>query len=152
MTEVVITNPEFNFNHRTGYSYYDKFAHDIVRRQLKAGRGINPQTHPKVADVCAGDGSWARIFIDNGWKPEDILCIDQFRSRVSLIEGVAWRYWDVAELGVRLLTGDAAIPNEVLEWQGKFDIVVLINSGINHGIVQEVCRFLVRSQGQILSS
>lgn len=152
MAEILITEPRPNRDYRSSYSFNDPFAHEVVR-DCFPDWGITPQTHPRAADICAGDGSWARLLVDNGWKPEDILCVDRCRSLGPLVEGVKWEYWDVDALRDRLLTarfhleGPTEIPEGVAVHQGKFDLVIVL-LGAERRAANEVANYLVRPGGK----
>lgn len=61
--------------------------------------GVSPSTHPLAADLCAGDGSWAKILVENGWIESNLTCIDRCKSSAPLVLAASWRYWDLYNLG-----------------------------------------------------
>jgi len=160
--EIIIAEPKFNHDPHSSYSYTDRDMRDFDKLRNFRKYGITSETHPKAIDICAGDGSWARILCDNGWKEENILCVDRYKSGSPLVSGVESNYWDINALGKRLflehdqtfsaymrrlLSGQ--IPPEVLEKKGVFDLAVLGFGTLKQSLEEEVCNFFVRPKGHI---
>src|SRR3989344_9234795 len=136
--EIVVSNPGPNKDAFSSWSYPGgKF---ILEPQFEIKK-ITPVTHPKVADLCAGDGSVARILKEMGWKEEDILCIDEARSTTPLVEHVAWKYWNLSELGYAL-RGDKVISPEIQQHKGRFDMVLMFQGYIGQANAQIAADFL----------
>lgn len=149
MKEVLRAKPRINRDDQRSWSYASgEDAKMYIAKSWPEAGEVSPLTHPKIADLCAGDGSVAGIFCESGWDPRNILCVDRYRSLTPVVQGVTWGYWDVTELGRRLLH-KGSIPPEVSQYQGLFDIVVHDLSGIRRELRQVVCDYLVRPGGLI---
>lgn len=141
--QIVIQNPGLNtdpFRDWTTHTYENQDFPWHIKEM-----NISPLTHPKVADLCAGNGRWAVRFVQNGWLPENITCIDQAIPNPSLVRGLTWLYWDLSNLGWSLKFKEP-ISAEVEQLKGAFDCVVTSSGGIGFGLLYEglVCEFLAR--------
>lgn len=141
--EIIIGNPPMNDDSHAGWSYGDRILRESLQRRLTSVK-ITPITHPKVADLCSGKGGVADMFVDLGWNPGNITCIDRAVPKRSYIDGATWAYWDLAELGESLRHG-RPIPLEVLKYQHTFDVVTLYLGFIRNE--DTLCNFLVREGG-----
>ena len=154
MAEIIIPDPEINTNPWRRYTYSSEGIRLLIPSQL-SHEGITPQTHPQVVDLCAGDGSIARILADNGWSLSIITCIDKLVSPTPLVEGVRWLYWDLRELAKSVI-GDVSLPTEVVKKRNSFDVVCLW-SGIDEDETKNIgwlerkiiCDFFVKPTGYI---
>ena len=121
MSEILISHPEVNQDFQRNYSYRDGWARDmmpVVLREL----GISPASHPNAIELFAGDGSWARMLVDNGWNEESLTCIDMRKSPTPLVPKADWLYWDLSQLA-RALLEHSDLPPEAASLQGKFNLV-----------------------------
>lgn len=123
--EIIISHPELNTGSGAGFCYEHP---QLPRRrfaELCAHRGITPATHPLVCDLFAGTGGMAAIVCQHGWLPANFTHIDKYRpgqDREEKGQG-QWLFWDLWELG-KALAHQEPLPEEVLAYQGKFDLVV----------------------------
>jgi hypothetical protein len=147
--EIVIAEPAINHDNYRSYAYEDSTFRSVFQTGLDR-RGINPATHPMALDLCAGDGSLARILVDKNWDFGNITCVDRFRTTTPLQEGVNWRYWDLKSLGYSIIDGKE-LPEEILNFQHKFDVVLLWNGNFTKEVDEAVCRFFAH-QGSIIFS
>ncbi len=101
-----------------------------------------------VADVCAGDGSVAKLLVDYGWDARKIICIDRYRSPSPLVGGVTWEYWNVDQLGLALLA-EKEIPSCIERYREFFDLVVMMQAlgGVGSDSAEAVSYFLCRVGG-----
>lgn len=142
--EIVIREPQLNKDPYRDWTTHTWENKDFPKYALKMG--VSPSTHPRVADLCAGNGRWAVRFVQNGWLPENITCIDQAIPNPTLVEGLSWLHWNLRELGWRIKTGKP-IPEGVERLKGTLDCVVTSSGGIGFGLPDEglVCEFLARN-------
>lgn len=151
MPEIIIQDPLINTDPLKDHAYRAMGRYEIKQLMGVWDRcGISPEICPVVADVCAGDGGWARILTDNGWRPENITCIDRKRTETPLVAGVNWEYWDVEELGTEILLG-RPLPDAVKLYENRFDLVLLVNGGISRHCSDAVGRFLVCPGGKVFN-
>lgn len=150
MSEIVIPYPELSMRQLTDYSYRDSEVHEVFRHLLKQ-RGLTPTTHPRTVDLYAGAGSFARLFVDNGWDETNMVCIDKFHPPTPLVPKATWLYWDLDELGEAIVLGEP-LPQQVISYQHQFDIAVLRNGGLlPREIKDTLCEYFVRPEGYILT-
>ncbi len=128
----------------TGYTWLDGEWGDILGSHL-AKNDVNPASHPTAIDLCAGDGSIARILVDLGWNPDDITCIDLHRSRNPLVTDVRWLHWDLEAL-LETINDSGPLPGVVEGYKGYFDIAILAqgNMGIGMTGINTLLQFFVR--------
>lgn len=148
MPEIIIRNPILNPDELfRSYSYDTKEIREGMSEFL--ARKITKESHPKAIDLCAGDGSYARILVDNGWKGQNMTCVDRFRTRTPLVKDAVWRYWDLEQMAHELQLRQP-MPEEITLLKGSFDIAFFWFSRF---IKKEdrllVCRYLVRPDGYI---
>ena len=148
MTEIVIAHPELN---TTWEQYYRRFSYtDRDRKEFRQNlsrAGISPITHPVAADLCAGDGTYAKMLVDNGWDARKITCIDVYQSPTPWLPDTSWKYWNLAQLHLALVEG-RELPEEVKVLKGSFDLVVLQRiSGLIEG--KAIGKFLLRPEGYL---
>lgn len=147
MGEIIIPNPHIND------SWTRRHAHTAGDCAMFMPTidlwGLTAQSHPKVVELCAGDGPWAKAFADAGWNPQDITCIDIARTNTPLIDGAKWLHWDLDALAQGIIE-DRELPDDVLEYKGRFDIVFLTYGfGISYKDI--LCEYFVRKNGFICS-
>ncbi len=125
--EIVIQHPEKNTTSFRDFSYTHPGLSQRRLEELCAKQGITPATHPKVCDLFAGEGAMSFILKAHGWQYENITCIDNQRpNRIyPLVGKVQWRFWDLREL-TKALMHQEYLPEEVLAYKGKFDLVVMV--------------------------
>ena len=146
MGELIIENPVNNGNFYRRYAFESLHFRPNFYRFLDL-KEITPKTHPKVVDLCAGDGSISKLLTDKGWNPRDLTCVDLYKSPTPLVNGVTWRYWDLEELADHLkILRD--IPAQILDLQNTFDFVVLWNGFLRRETETSVCKFFVRLDGE----
>ena len=150
MPEIIITNPLLNRDVLRAHSYDTGITGMRETFPLLLSRqGVTPVTYPRAIDLCAGDGSFARILVDNGWDETNMACVDMFCTSTPLVPRAKWLYWDLESLYSAIVL-DKPIPAEVLEYQHQFDIAILWNGGLFGRAVDIVCEYLVRSEGYIV--
>lgn len=153
MSEIIMDAPGINtmsielraFSYREGSSLIGEVEQYMKRKN------ISPISHPLAVDICAGDGSGARILVDHKWEAQNITCIDRYQSPVPLVNGATWLYWDVQALARHLLA-ERPLPTRVEALRNKFDIVFLLLSPLTEDEVKSVCDFMVNQRGVIMSS
>lgn len=149
MTEIIIPNPLINQDPLRDHAYRANGLYE-QREFLRTAR-ILPTDYPVVADVCAGDGGWARILTDHGWESGNITCIDWYRTETPLVTGVNWQYWDVDQLAWEILSG-RPLPVAIMSYKNRFDLVFLVNGILtSRRHINAVCGFLVRPGGKVFA-
>lgn len=152
MLEIELANPGTNLDINSSHTFLNK------------GRGIWPlieeyldileisaSDFPRVADLCAGDGSVAALSGERGWFSGNIYCFDKARSLHPLVEGVNWHYWDLCNLGKAIRDGEDLPPN-VKNLKGSFDLVVIVQALGVYEYVHEVCGYLVKPNSGLVYS
>lgn len=149
MAEIVISNPDINMDVHMYWSYDCKELVAHLDSQLNT-KGIRPDTHPLVADLCSGAGAVADLLIQRGWQPNKITCIDWSKTVSKLAPGAQWRYWDLKELS-RAIKLAQPIPDECQVNRHGFDLVTLFGGFL--GIENEVavCNYLIKPSGCIIA-
>lgn len=131
-----------------GDTSYDIWIPELV----KSGK-VTAEKFPRAVDLFAGDGSWARRLIDNGWKPENITCIDIYVSPTPLVEGVNWRHMNLVAL-YEALKKRAILPTEVESLRGGWDLTTMSYGSVLYGGDQysdkRISRFFTRPKGIML--
>jgi hypothetical protein len=144
--EIVIANPRLNTDSYRRWSYG---SDPEGFRSVLAIKGITPISHPKAVDLCAGDGSFARMLVENGWNEEDITCVDRFHTTTPLVSQSTWLYWDLRALASAVMQ-QLPIPTEVASYRHQFDVAVLMQGEkMDWGEEDIVCEYLVRPGGYI---
>lgn len=146
--EIIIREPQDNEDPTRGWSYNCGSFGMILPASLKL-HGITPATHPRIVDLWAGDGSCARIFVENGWQEPNIVCIDMYRSPTPLVPRAQWRYWDLRKLGY-VIPYKEFLPPEVLAFKEQFDIAVSMFSYGRPESENAICELLVRKGGFVM--
>lgn len=142
--EIIIPNPRKHFMGKEfrRFNYGDKREvqrfYDVLDKE-----GITPVTYPLVADLAAGDGSYAKMLMDRGWDLGGVTCIDFLCSPKPLITGCNWLYWNLEELD-SALRQSAHLPQEITAHAESFDLVVFQGT---HLIEERICDFLVKPGG-----
>jgi len=74
MPEIIVTDPQINAMSRfcRRYSYSDSSMGKTGEERRKFFKaldkgGVSPETHPLVAELAAGDGSYAKMLLERGW-------------------------------------------------------------------------------------
>jgi hypothetical protein len=152
MAEIVIAHPEINTDTLRSHAYAaegsDKFQSYI--RALLEESGATPASHPNVVDLCAGDGSMARILADQGWDESRILCVDRYISPTPLVENVRWAYWDLEALGRSLVLGEV-LSEQIERYREGFDITCLVNGLPNQSAYgRAISRFFSKPNSLLL--
>ncbi len=145
MGELVIENPVINGDPYRRYAWEDSTFKSTLSRWLER-RQITPETYPRAVDLCAGDGSISRLLADKGWNANNIVCVDRCKSPRPLLKGVTWRYWDLEVLAA-YLAEKREVPDQILEHQNAYDLVILWNGFLRKTTEVGVCNFFVRSGG-----
>ena len=147
-----IENPQLN-PEEVRYRRWSYLVKDGMDRRWLIDKlernSVTPVKHQKVCDLCSGDGSIPAILVDNGWKPGQITCIDQFKSPEPLVEGVDWKYLDISLLVWAIRRG-AEIPEDLKKLQHSFDLVTLFQSHAGMDIDAEACKYFAKPGGYIL--
>ncbi len=68
---------------------------DNIFTKLVDSGTIGPEKYPRALDLYAGDGSWARRFVEHGWDPQNVTCIDRDRTETPLVPEARWIYMDL---------------------------------------------------------
>ncbi len=143
MAEILITDPFINES--CGKSYSSGVGRKTTLELLRK-HNLSPNTHPRVVDLCAGEGSWAKILIERGWDPNHIVCIDRRRPENPPPEGVKWEYWDLRALATSL-RNRTPLPKEVAVYRRSFDLAVM-TYGLGSREGRPLFKFFVKPQGQ----
>lgn len=130
MAEIIVSSPQINTMSRLWrrYSYSDSSMGVMGKsrrefyKALKDGN-LNPETSPLVAELAAGDGSYAGMLVQRGWPETNITCFDIHESPEPLVPNANWRYWDLAELS-EALASSRPLPEGVEALRGRFDLAV----------------------------
>lgn len=150
---VEIENPVRN----TSDPMYVRYSHVSVTRpfireaftSFLQTHKLSPETHPRILDLCAGDGGLARMAADMGWT--DITCIDKFLPADSLVPTATWLTWNLYNLYTNIRFDD--MDASTLPYRNIFDLVLMANSELgNIDIEMTVCSFFVNQNGQIYLS
>ncbi|MDO8619386.1 MAG: hypothetical protein Q7R49_05605 [Candidatus Daviesbacteria bacterium] len=150
MLDIIIDNPRINTDERRGFSYSrDKSGIKLLSLALES-KDITPSSHPTAADLCAGDGSWARMLLDHGWDESNLTCIDSAKSPTPLVPGANWLYWDLEALSTRLFL-KKSLPEEILSKQHTFDIVFTLYTPLTRISEETMGIFLIRPGGYIFN-
>ena len=146
--EIIIGHPGLNRDNFRSYSYDNQNDPEGFRGLLELNR-VTPSTHPRAIDLCAGDGSFARMLVDNGWQEEDMTCVDIARTETPLVPKATWLFWDVEALSLAILKY-TEIPPEIAVYKHRFDIAILMQGeGFYDEKENAVCKYLVRPNGYI---
>lgn len=123
--KAIIETPKPNPQSRgyASYSRNDFHAQELLKDEISYQK-IKPKTHQKALDLCSGDGAIAWYLTTLGWEPEDITCIDQFRSTRPLVRGVRWKFIDLDVLLQQLQHGEQVEP-EIASLEHSFDVVTM---------------------------
>lgn len=148
MSEVSIPNPPLNSRDKLSRFSSDSETLRKIAKELRF-RNITPHSHPLAADIFAGDGSMAYLLSQEGWNPSDITCFDRAKSRKPLVQGVNWRYWNLAALA-DALASNVTLPPEVEMYRGGFDLAMSLQSERRDSGLT-VCSFLVKPGGEIIT-
>ncbi len=141
-------NPNDEILRRWTYSVDGGSMRSFIIEYLNSKK-INPSTHPKVMDLCSGDGSLAAILIENGWNPSNITCVDLFKSPSPLIYGVNWKYLNISHDLVLKVRNGQGVKKEFSLLEHSFDLVTLFQGYERSDIEQEACEYFVKSSGFI---
>lgn len=131
-----------------GDEYYDAMFAGLVERGE-----ITPEQFPRALDFFAGDGSWARRFVENGWDPQNITCVDIARTETPLVPGARWIYMDLVKLVDYIKTG--WVPGEAEVFRHKWDLVAACY-GVMNGYMADIAsetllaQFFVRKRGAMI--
>ncbi|GAB4158524.1 MAG: hypothetical protein Fur003_2330 [Candidatus Dojkabacteria bacterium] len=107
---------------------------------------VSPDTHPRVCDLCAGDGAVSTILVSNGWLPENITCIDFYKPADNLAQGSKWLYLDLRLLAQYIKLG-TPIPPEIEALKGTFDFTILVRGMLRDQEQEAVCKYFTREGG-----
>ena len=119
--EILIPHPEINKDKHRGYSYKNPELKSLISDQIQLWH-VSPTTHPRVVDLCSGDGSLAHMMTELGWQPDNITCIDLCISPTPKVQDVHWKYMNLKNLAFSLKY-NWDIPPEVNEYRHTFDVV-----------------------------
>lgn len=120
------------------------FLDDRLKR-----RGVGSDTHPVVADLCAGSGAIAGLLLKRGWQPNSITCVDRRKILYEIAPGIKWLYWDLEALGQSLRLAEP-IPDQLQDYKQSFDLVTLFNGYLGSEIEELICNYLVRPSGVVI--
>lgn len=121
------------------YTYNNGFAKSIVTRLIDSF-GVNKDTHPRVLDLAAGDGSVAAILSEMGWDERQIVCIDKYESPTPLVKSVKWLYEDL-ELVASVLSDDKEPSKQLQRIHQGFDIVAIMQSPLKQWEEEALVRY-----------
>lgn len=147
---ILIEQPEINPDPLQYFSCDSGGAKDFVTFHLNK-QNIDPQSSPKIIDLCSGAGGIAKIFIDLGWKPEDITCVDKLKPEKPVVNGVRWIYADLFILG-DFIKRDNILPKEIAELANSFNIVSLSAGFMGEKLERSICNFFVKPEGIVIAS
>lgn len=146
--EIVIPHPKENTDVFRSYSHGNP---EIIREisQLFKHFNVTPATHPRVIDLCSGDGSIARMVIDMGWQSKNMTCVDLYISPTPLVHGVTWEYMNLETLAFAL-KWEIPLPNQIQKLHHAFDVVTEMQGYVYPQDITLVSNFFARPQGYIL--
>ena len=157
---IIVTDPEENHNtyrRFTSSALLDGVVVSRVRNSLLEGKLakviaegiISPERFPLAVDLFAGDGSWAKRLVDNGWAPANITCVDIARTETPLVDGVNWLYLDLAALAHVANRGH--LHGQVGQLRGRFDLAFSSFGAISTYGAEDtadiLCGFFIRRGG-----
>lgn len=146
MTEM---NPKSDWFRR--YSYEKDETREMIEEFVRVYR-LSPETHPRVLDLHAGDGSFAGILKRLGWPENQMVCLDKYKSPDPLVQGVRWIYVDTSPFTYELMNNNTISYNALSVFKESFDIVGAFQTDLNPDYEEKLCRFFARSGGFIFSS
>lgn len=95
---------------------------DNIFAQLVETKVVTPETYPRALDLYAGDGSWARRFVEHGWDPQNVTCIDRARTETPLVQDARWIYMDLIVLS-EFLRQHYRLPSGAEALRHRWDLV-----------------------------
>ena len=113
-TEFIVHLPKENTDSYSGFTRKGTKAgnpEEGVLELLLQDKVIDPVRFPRAVDLFAGDGAVAERLIRNGWKAENVTCIDIAKPK-SLIADVKWRYLDLTAYASALARGEIPSSEE----------------------------------------
>lgn len=161
-SDVIIYNPSINIEETRRYTsprqitegFYGGDGHyDAMFARLVSSGEITPEQFPRALDFFAGDGSWARRFVENGWDPQNVTCIDIARTETPLVRQAKWIYMDLAKLVDYIKAG--WVPGEAEVHRHKWDLVAACY-GVMQGNMADnasetlLAQFFVRKRGAMI--
>lgn len=150
MTEIVLSEPNFNLMLHTDFSHNSQVQIDVLDLCLKKWQ-VTPAAHPLAVDLCSGQGAIPALLVERGWNPRDITCIDWTLIRKPFIEGANWLCWDLKEMATLLLRG-CPMPIEVERYAQKFDLVTLFLGLLGTENERALVNYFVKPNGVIIAS
>ena len=144
MGEIIISNPPISsdfFRNHTGESRWDQKQ---LQRNIALG-GISPNEFPRIADFCSGNLYAAKVFVDNGWNPQDVTGVDIKIPDAAAVSEAQMKYWDLVVLS-KVINKHQMIPYDVVKYKESFYLIILSVPGVvTH--VSELLRYFLRIGG-----
>lgn len=147
--EILIPNPKINKDKNRAYSYKDPEIMSVISDQIKCFH-VSFTTHPRLVDLCSGDGSIAQMMTELGWQPKNITCIDQCVSPTPVVQGVHWEYMDLKNLAFTIRRNEP-LPPQVEQYRRAFDVVTEWLGYADPRDFADLYRFFARQGGFILN-
>ena len=153
MSNILIENPKVNpeLKKLRQWSNIPQTKKDILEHL--SDWEVKPTTHKKAVDICAGDGTVAALLLEAGWRPEYVLCVDQYQSPTPLVpDDIRWEFLDIQAL-YNALQSDSELPNTVKQHHGQYDLAIalfgdnLIPSAIE--VERVICGFFAKESSHI---
>lgn len=157
--KVVIDRPTINMLDECyrRWSYTDCEARKIAD-QLIEDHNLNPDSHPKVIELCAGDGSVLANLRERGWNPENMTAVDKHISPDALVP-CEWLYADLEKFDILLAEKDLKEINDsgLMPYRGQFDAGFLVQGHfMDHGdswqAARRVTQFFVKEGGPVITT
>jgi len=156
MLDVLIENatycdPKDRYLRRFSYTVHGGETREFLAEKLERS-GVTAKSHPDAIDLFAGDGSGAKILEENGWKPENITCVDRCLPREPLVDNCHWKMWDLGAMIHELrLKREDSFPDEVKSKKGAFDVVFSLQPEYSIEENRIITGYFAKKDGMIIT-